>query len=65
MHNIKTIRPVGLKIYKKVGQPCNYAPWGLLVDLFSICKVPDLVKMFSFQLVAHVAQTIFDLKSKD
>jgi hypothetical protein len=36
MHNSKIIWPVGLKVYKNVGQPCTYAPWSLLVDLFSI-----------------------------
>jgi hypothetical protein len=48
MHNSKNISPVGLKVYKNVGQPCTYAPWSLLVDLFSICKVLalDLVNEF-------------------
>jgi hypothetical protein len=46
-HNSKSLWPVGLKVYKNVGQHVTYAPWGFLVALFSICSVcPLLNKRF-------------------
>jgi hypothetical protein len=40
---------------------CSCAPWCLLVDMFSICRVIalDLVKICNFHLVLPAAQEVF------
>jgi hypothetical protein len=67
MHSAKSIWPVGLKVYKNVGQHvylCNFGfTCGFIQYLKSSCLLLSTWNIFCFQIVAHVAQNIFDLES--
>jgi hypothetical protein len=54
-----------MKLYRNVAQHVKFCIWGLACEYIQFCQsnCPWLTKNCNFQLVSHIAQKVFNLRS--